>query len=261
MQGTDAASTFLSTASDNHSNPFESWNPFDEPMFTRSDPTVFELFRPPEPASPQPTLHSPLVSVSCFDVAWPYLPLITPAPVPDLVTAFQSRVLIFNPKEIGFIPSRIWIDRSVPFSAVVADFFQRKNCFNCRFSHKLFNALRLVEWRPACEVLVGVSWLTTSILRVNKMVFARLLGIRCIDGSLFHQQGNFPSHGFVEIGAGDVKKMCPGINLAGVDFEKIRIVFHQDGVFRQGCTEAQIENCKWTSAKPPGDRKGTNGRQ
>jgi hypothetical protein len=188
-------------------------------------------------------------------VARLWLPLIRP---PLLAAAFGSRALMINPKEIGFIPSRIWTDRSVPFGMVVTNFFRRKNHLNCRFSHKLFNALRLVEWSPAHESLVGVSWLTTSVIRVNKMVFARLLGIRSIDGSLFHRQGNFPSHGFVEIGPRDARNMCPaGINLAGVDFENTRILFHQEGLFRQGCTEAEIESCKWTSAKPPGGRDGT----
>jgi hypothetical protein len=109
----------------------------------------------------------------------------------------------------------------------------------------------MAEADPCFAKLVGVSWLTDTILRVDKRAFARLLGVRSIEGSLFHQQGNFPSHGFVEIGAGDVREMCPpGLDLSSVDFEDTRLMFHQDGVFRRGCTERDIEGCRWAHARP-----------
>jgi hypothetical protein len=31
-------------------------------------------------------------------------------------------------------------------------------------------------------------------------IFAKLLDVKIIDGSLFHHQGNFSSHGFIENG-------------------------------------------------------------
>ena len=134
------------------------------------------------------------------------------------------------------------------FGEIVSTFFQKKNNANSRFSHKLFNALKLSECSPEFPQLVGVSWLTQFILRVDKRAFARLLGIKSIDGSLFHQQGNFPSHGFFEIGAGDAAKFCPpGINLTGVDFENVRLLVHNEQKFRKGCTEFDIINCRWAN--------------
>lgn len=167
------------------------------------------------------------------------------------LAACNNPNLRFNPRSLGFIPATLWADQEVTFGDVVTDFFQRKNNANSRFSHKLFNALRLGESSPLFPQLVGVMWLNQNILRVDKRVFARLLGIKSIDGSLFHQQGNFPSHGFIEIGAGDASRMCPpGLDLTGVDFENVRLLIHGENLFKRGCTESDIEHCKWASARP-----------
>lgn len=183
-------------------------------------------------ASPKPSLKN---SENMFDES-------------IFISACKNPTLTFNPKLIGFIPSNLWTDKTMTFGEIVANFFQKKNNANSRFSHKLFNALKLSECSPVFPPLVGVSWLTPSILRVDKRVFARLLGIKSIDGSLFHQQGNFPSHGFFEIGAGDASTLCPpGINLNGVDFENVRLLFHSDKKFIQGCTEYDVMNCRWAN--------------
>ena len=158
--------------------------------------------------------------------------------------------LIFNPARLGFIPPNLWEDRNMTFGECVSEFFQRKNNANSRFSHKLFNALRLSEFNPIFTPFVGVKWINENILRVDKRAFARLLGIKSIDGSLFHQQGNFPSHGFFEIGAGDVSRYCPpGLDLTGVDFENVRLLIHTANLFKRGCTEADIEHCRWASTR------------
>jgi hypothetical protein len=155
-----------------------------------------------------------------------------------------------NPVLVGFIPTTSWADKHFRFGELVREFFQRKNNANCRFSHKLFNALQLSQTGAEWAKLVGVSWLNDTILRVDKRAFARLLGIRSIDGSLFHQQGNFPSHGFIEIGAGDVRDMCPAdLDLSGVDFENVRLLFHAEKAFRRGCTEGDIDMCRWAGTK------------
>lgn len=168
----------------------------------------------------------------------------------EFIAARCDPSLRFNPRQIGFIPVTLWDDQDRTFGEVVAEFFQRKNNANSRFSHKLFNALRLSEWNPIYRPLVGVFWLNQTILRVDKWAFARLLGIKSIDGSLFHQQGNFPSHGFFEIGAGDVQKWCPPeLDLTGVDFENVRLLIHTESLFKQGCTESDIETCRWANAK------------
>jgi hypothetical protein len=119
---------------------------------------------------------------------------------PTSNVAYQAALgnpsLVISPQELGFLPSNYWLTTSVTFTNLVGQFFQRKNNANCRFPHKLFNALSLVEHSPAMFSLLGVKWVTDRIFKVGRLVFTRLLGISSIDGGLFHRQGNLPSHGF-----------------------------------------------------------------
>lgn len=155
----------------------------------------------------------------------------------------------FNPKKLGFIPNSFWPNKDFTFGELVSDFFQRKNNANSRFYHKLYNALKITEDDQFYVEYVGIEWVSSNVLKVDKYTFARLLGIKTIDGSLFHQQGNFPSHGFIELSSQDALKYVSKEVLEGVDFDKIRLLIHQDGIFVRGCSEDKIENCKWKSTK------------
>jgi hypothetical protein len=77
-------------------------------------------------------------------------------------------------------------------------------------------------------------------------VFARLLDVKAIDGSFFHKQGNFPLHGFVELGEPEARGIC---SLEGVDFDNVRLLMHAEGVFVATCTSDDIENGKLVRAK------------
>lgn len=154
--------------------------------------------------------------------------------------AMLDKTLIINPKKMGFIPSSFWTDKDILFSEIVSDFFQRKNNSNCRFIHKLYNALKMVEYDKKFIPIVGIQWINDSILRINRAVIAQLLRIKAIEGSLFHQQGNFPSHGFVELEPADVRKLFPNF-----DFSIDRLLSHKDHIFVKGCTEEEVLKCKW----------------
>jgi hypothetical protein len=62
-----------------------------------------------------------------------------------------------------------------------------------RFLHKLVNALKITELDRSNFSLVGVAWVNDNVIKVDKVKFARFLGIKSVDGSLFHKQGNSPS--------------------------------------------------------------------
>ena len=158
--------------------------------------------------------------------------------------AIKDPNLKFNPQKLGFIPSTFWSNADMTFGEIVSTFFQRKNNSKCRFPHKLYNALIFSHMDENMFDLIGVKWLDDKILKVNQSIFARLLGIKAIEGSLFHQQGNFPSHGFVEIDPSIVKQIDPNF-----DFSKNRLLTHTDGVFVRGCTEKQIASCKWNAVR------------
>ena len=158
----------------------------------------------------------------------------------------------FNPANLGFIPSKIWANEDMTFGEIVSQFFQKKNNANSRFSHKLYNALRITDFDHFYYLFLGVEWVTDNILKVDKKQFARLLGIRTIDGSFFHQQGNFPSHGFVELDPKTAQAHLDPKVLEDVDYDNVRLLTHQEGIFVRGCTESVLESCKWVSTKKRG---------
>ena len=157
---------------------------------------------------------------------------------------------LFNPLKLGFIPKTYWPNQDYPFGILVEDFFRRKNNPNTRFTHKLYNSLILVNKDPLLAPLLGVEWVNDTVLKVNSRIFGRLLGIKTVKGSLFHSQGNFPSHGFYELNPLEASNYVDSTNLIGVDFEDIRLLIHQNGIFIKNCQEIDIENCKWIPIKP-----------
>lgn len=161
----------------------------------------------------------------------------------------QDQSVKILPIQYGFVPSQFWITHSeITFGGAVVNFFQRKNHANARFLFKLLNALNLSDSDPKLRPFTGVMWLNDYVFRVDKRSFARLIGTKTIDNSLFHQQGNFPSHGFVEITAGEVEKACPDVDLTGVDFDNVRLIMHGEHLFYRGCSESVINECKWTKS-------------
>jgi hypothetical protein len=86
-------------------------------------------------------------------------------------------------------------------------------------------------------------------LKVDERAFARLIGIKTIDGWLLHQEGNFPSHGFVELTKGEVSHVVAKAALETVDSDTARLLTHQSGVLVRHSTELAIDTCKRLSAR------------
>ena len=161
----------------------------------------------------------------------------------------HDKSVTINPHKLGFIPSPFWPDQEIPFGDIVADFFQRKNNVNCRFSHKLYNAIQIGKMLPHMKQYSGVEWLSNTILKVNKKQFARLLGIHSIDGSLFHQQGNFSTHGFSEVSLEEARNQIGEQEFNSMDLETVKLLKHNPGIFLRSATEQDLERCKWVSSK------------
>ncbi|KAK8884416.1 hypothetical protein M9Y10_043526 [Tritrichomonas musculus] len=155
-----------------------------------------------------------------------------------------------NPHQLGFIPANFWLDESYQFGDIVRDFFHRKNHPSCRFSHKLFNALKLTESNKSYFAFTGVEWKSEKVLHVNKIRFARLLGIKSINGSLFHQQGNFPAFGFTELPMHEIQKLFGEEVIQSIDIEVDHYLIHSPGVFVSNCSEQDIaDEIKWIPAR------------
>lgn len=155
--------------------------------------------------------------------------------------------LQIDPAELNLIPNGYWISTGMPFRDLVTKFFRRKNNANTRFPHKIFNALRIVESMPEMWHLIGVKWVTDTVFICDKYIFGRLLGIKSFDGGLFHMQGNFPSHGFKELTPAEANELCPGINTAAIDFDRLRLLRHTtEGAFTRISDEETVIALKWS---------------
>lgn len=162
--------------------------------------------------------------------------------------ALEDKSLRFSQKIYGFYPKCHFTKDSYCFSELVNNFFHRKNNSNCRFSHKLFNALKIVEKNPNLFYLFGVKWITNNVFKVDKFIFGRLLGVTSIDGSLFHQQGNFRSHSFVELKKEEINQLRKVTDdLSDVDFIRVKVLKHQYGNFNKESDDVTVTNCKWKS--------------
>jgi hypothetical protein len=161
----------------------------------------------------------------------------------------NDTAVTFNPRELGFVPASFWKDRQFTFGELVREFFQKKNSGNTRFLHKLYNALRIAEFDPFYAEFVGLEWVNEKVIRIDKRKFARLMGIKAIDGSLFHQQGNFPSHGFIELGPQNRGEFANPEDLEGVDFDDVRLLVHSTGDFLRSSTPGALEKCRWINSR------------
>jgi hypothetical protein len=155
----------------------------------------------------------------------------------------------FNPCELDLMPMHYWKSQLYSIGDLARNFFRKKNSTNARFPHKLYNALKLSDFDSVFTELVGVKWMNETVFRIDKIIFGKLLGIKAIEGSLFHRQGNFPTHKFVELQASQARETFTEKDLATVDFEVVRLVYHKPGLFVRNATPTAIENCKWVSCR------------
>lgn len=106
------------------------------------------------------------------------------------------------PHKIGMVPYEFFKkygkDQSVSITTIVKEFFRSRMTKYTKFQYKLFDMLRLSLIYPKLGDLLGCSWINDKVFMIEKNAFACALGIRTIEGSLFHKQGNFPCHGFID---------------------------------------------------------------
>jgi hypothetical protein len=151
-----------------------------------------------------------------------------------------------NPTELGFIPADSWRNQLIPFRSMISSFFHRRNTVKFTFPCKLVNALRIAERIPQAFAVVGVKWITDDIFLVHGPIFARLLNLKSIDAGLFHQQGNFPSHSFIEIPFDECRAIAESGGFHQLDKEIVRFFRHSSGDFRRNRENADPEKLKWT---------------
>ena len=160
----------------------------------------------------------------------------------------NDNLVTINPFELGFIPKAMWENDYTSFGSVVASFFRKRNSSQTKFTYKLCNALKLSESKPEFIPHVGIEWATDTIIRVHREAFARLLGVKTVEGSLFHQQGNFPSHGFTELSFRESDNLSRALGWGPADLSVVRFVTHATGKFTRSSIERDLKQCKWSRA-------------
>ncbi len=126
--------------------------------------------------------------------------------------ALEDKNMQFNVVDLGFYPRHYWLSVVVTFGDIVNNCFRRKSNVNYRFSHKLYNALLLVDKVPELFPLIGVKWLwDDGVFMVDKYIFGRLLGIKSLDGALFHSQGNTRLQHFLTLPVTNKAAVCVSI--------------------------------------------------
>jgi hypothetical protein len=114
----------------------------------------------------------------------------------------------------------------------------------------LYNALQIAADDPFYAEFVGAEWVNDVVIKIEKRIFARLLGVRLIDATFFNQQGSFPSHGFVELSHENAMNYLAETDWAaldGVDFDEVRLIMHEPGIFVRNCGEEALKGVKMTT--------------
>ena len=156
--------------------------------------------------------------------------------------------IMVNPRRLGFIPSCAWSTENVSFGILVTTFFRKRNSMHSKFPYKLYNALKLSEMCPEFTEHLGIQWVTDIVFRVHRNNFARLIGVKTVEGGLFHQQGNFPSHGFIELPFEESDALSREYGFGPCSLSVVRFVQHANGIFTRFSTEASLEQCKWSGS-------------
>ena len=159
------------------------------------------------------------------------------------ISSFLQK-LKFSTRSLSLFPKNSWKEEQVSFVDMCGSHFQCKSNRKVKFEHKLWNALQLTSARPDLYPVVGVMWVSDSVIQVNRLVFGRLLGLEKSTSALFNLQGSFPTHGFTELtinemnGFGDLANPTP-------DFRDCRFFTRRDGKFSRFSKEADVMACTY----------------
>ena len=158
---------------------------------------------------------------------------------------------IIDPVALGFIPKTTWASwKPTSVQGLHDSYFSRKNSVSRRFEHKLWNCLKITSAFPQLTKTIGVQWVTNKIIKVYKHPFAKFLAISCVDGGLFHKQGNFTRHGFIDLSEAEAQRQLTPEQLADVDFRDVHLIMHVRGEFASDASEESIANCRWIDPSP-----------
>lgn len=140
-------------------------------------------------------------------------------------------IFLTHRHEIGFVPKSEWPPQLCTLWDLRQMYFTRRNGISRRFDFKLYNALCITKAFPNAYPYVGIMWIGQNIMKVHSQTFAHLLGIHAVQGGLFHKQGNFSRHGFIQVHKQSPESLALNIDMRDVDDYNVRLFTDQENRF------------------------------
>ncbi|KAK8834611.1 hypothetical protein M9Y10_013194 [Tritrichomonas musculus] len=170
----------------------------------------------------------------------------------DASKSFEEKLkdnsLKINPFILGFEPQKYWVTmRHDHTFCQIVHYFRSRLSKNTMFMYKLYNMLLLTTKVPQLKNVVGVFWVNKFVFCVEREKIARMLGLseNCVNGALFNMQGNFPTHGFIEVTSSNLKEY--GLTENNIKFQvDVYYYAHKDRSFTmRSMTAEEINDIKY----------------
>lgn len=192
--------------------------------------------------------HTPITETTSNTESQSEIESTEPKAKPELASRIDMTSLV-DVKTTGLVPTRFWEKYSsstIPLSTIIKEFFNRRTSNDTKFIYKLYNALKITSHYPQYEDLIGVYWVSNDVFVVKRHEFAVLNAIKIEKGALFHQHGNFTTHGFQQIDYSQLMTEFGGDFLSVFDEKNDVFCRHKDLAFTIKTTGEQIlDDCPY----------------
>lgn len=171
-----------------------------------------------------------------------------------LDTNYPENVLI-NPVRMNLVPKENWIDQDYLLNDLVVQHFQRRSSSMVKFAHKLWNVLEITKLYPELYKFLGATWVSDTLIKVNKNALAGTFGLKRPQASIFNAHGVFITHGFIEITKDEILFRDSNVKrqIEDLDGVQVKVFEHSTNKFHRNMETIKIYKCKWIS--PPSTKK------
>ncbi|OHT14119.1 hypothetical protein TRFO_03146 [Tritrichomonas foetus] len=153
--------------------------------------------------------------------------------------------IIIDPVAAGLLPTDSWPTHPIPLSECVEQIFQTRQ--KMKMPYKLFNALKISEISHAYAPLMGVTWFSNEVIRINLQKFARLLGVKDAHKVLYSSHGVLARFGFAAMDLKQMDEFGPDYDMTGIDMTTVKLIFHPSHRFNMHSTIEDLESIKVAS--------------
>lgn len=160
-----------------------------------------------------------------------------------------------NPVRLNLVPRENWIDQDYSLNDLVTQHFQKRSSSMVKFAHKLWNVLEITKAYPELYKFLGATWISDTLIKVNKNALAGTFGLKRPQASIFNTHGVFITHGFIEIAKDEIIFRNSNVRreIEDLDGIQVKVFEHSMNKFHQRMETNKIYKCKWIN--PPSTKK------